>query len=327
MRQARRHRQEGKGGRGASIAHKRRRTTGYIGLPAHISSCPRPMSAPDLSSPTPASERSVYFDAPIIHIFSRNKPDDKPVITNADDDTPVPAAAHTGNPQSSVAIPPEPIANGHHDVEHDATPEPDEHNFAGTDTTPPSDSGYGLPSPTSPTRTGTRAPQRSASRASRASLKSMPVVWTDGEPAHADDETHPDSGADRRARRAASVRSTRSSASRRDRDDRESIRSTAASRFSERRRASLSGGSFAAGAGSIGPGSTPRPDETEEFDLRARNAEADLSPKQKSKIEKASGMLAVHGQWTMFIHYRYSERRKASFEGVEVGSQVRGEGD
>lgn len=278
------------------------------------------MSAPDLPAPTPASEQSVYFDAPIMHFFSRNKPTEdetSPAGANAVDDTSAPpveteptvARQEQTNRQPSVAIAPDPVVNRYHEHldedEDDATREARSPQRSGTKisvgtntdqraSSPPSDSGYGSSSP--PLPTAIRAPERSASRASRTSLKPVPVVWKDGQPANQpdadDEETYLNSGSDHRARRAASMRSFRSSASRRDRDgfDHESIRSTPASRFSERRRrASLSGGSFAGGAGSIGPGATPRPDETESFVQRAKSAEAELTPKQKSKIEKASG--------------------------------------
>lgn len=324
----RRHRQERKGddrGRGAPLdragRHSRasgchpaaRRPTGYIA--PHPRPCPHkynnlpllPMSAPDLPAPTPASEQSVYFDAPIMHFFSRNKPEDeKPADTAAVGDSPAAAednVAHEepANRHSSVAIAPDPAVNRYHEHldenEDDAAPErearkpPGTKLSVGTNTeprasSPPSDSGYGSSSPTAPTGV------RPASRASRTSLKPVPVVWKDGHP-EVDDEEF-EAGGDHRARRAASMRSFRSSASRRDRDgyDHESIRSAPASRFSERRRrASLSGGSFAGGAGSIGPGATPRPDETESFVQRAKSAEAELTPKQKSKIEKVSGQL------------------------------------
>lgn len=323
------------------------------------------MSAQDLPAPapapTPTSEQSVYFDAPIMHIFSRNKSEgEKPANTNAIDDSPAPVADTTGSVlrqelatrQPFAGSVPNPVVNRYHehldqDQGGDAAQEPearqpvDSKVSVGTNTeprarasSPPSDSGYGSSSPTwtAPT-TGMRAPERSASRTSRTSFKPVPVVWKDGQPPRqpdTDGETHHNSGANRLARHSASMRSFRSSASRRDRDgyDHESVRSAPASRFSERRRrASLSGGSFAGGAGSIGPGATPRPDDTESFVLRAQNAEAELTPKQKSKIEKASGMFQSTECRPTVLTNGYSEGGKASLEGVEVGSKVGGESD
>ncbi|KAH9838289.1 uncharacterized protein C8Q71DRAFT_750308 [Rhodofomes roseus] len=266
------------------------------------------MSAQDFPAPTPSSEHSVYFDAPIMHFFSRNK-DDKP------SDEPTQAAdtnvSQTNVPQQdadrqpSVAIAPDPVVNRYHENLHEDEEQRNDDQkptgaklsaiSTGTDkraSSPPSDSGYGSSSPP----TTTRPPERSASRASRSSLKPVPVVWKNGQPDAAghpdtDEDTYGDSGLDRRARRAASMRSFRTSTTRRDRDgyDQESIRSGAASRYSERRRrVSLSGGSFSGGAGTIGPGTTPGRDDTESFLARARTAEAELTPKQKSKIEKSS---------------------------------------
>ena len=280
-----------------------------------------------------------------MHFFSRNKPEDeKPADTAAVGDPPAAAAndnfAHEEpvNRQPSVAIAPDPVVNRYHEHldedEDDATTKQEARKPTGTKfsvgtntepraSSPPSDSGYGSSSPTAPTS------MRPASRASRTSLKPVPVVWKDGQP-DADDEDF-GAGADHRARRAASMRSFRSSASRRDRDgyDHESIRSAPASRFSERRRrASLSGGSFAGGAGSIGPGATPRPDETESFVQRAKSAEAGLTPKQKSKIEKVSGQLHhASTRGCSVLTVSCSERGKASLEGVEVRSEGGGEGD
>ena len=269
------------------------------------------MSAPDLPAPTPSSEQSVYFDAPIMHFFSRNKSnkaeDEKSSATDtaAIDEPPAPVADSNAvheeapNRQPSVAIAPDPVVNRYHEHldedEDNIVPEqetrrtPSSKVSVGINTepranSPPSDSGYGSSSPTAPA---------AVRPASRTSLKPVPIIWKEGQPASQPDADD-DLGADHRVRRATSMRSFRSSANRRDRDgyDHESIRSTPASRLSERRRrASLSGGSFAGGAGSIGPGATPRQDETESFVQRAKSAEAELTPKQKSKIEKVSGKL------------------------------------
>ncbi|KAH9928262.1 uncharacterized protein B0H18DRAFT_252704 [Fomitopsis serialis] len=257
------------------------------------------MSAtPDIPAPTPSSEQSVYFDAPIMHFFSRNNDDkahDEP--TQVADTN----GAHQGtDPQPSVAIAPDPVVNRYHENLEDEQQQLDDKKPAATTLSaipegshrragsPPSDSGYGSSSP----NTAARPPERSASRASRRSLKPVPVVWKDGQPgSETDDDTYADPGADNRARRATSMRSLRTSTSRRDRDgyDHESVRSTPASRFSDRRRrVSLSGGSFAGGAGTIGPEATPQLDDTQSFVARAKSAEAELTPKQKSKIEKAS---------------------------------------
>lgn len=261
------------------------------------------MSPSDLPAPTPSSERSVYFDAPLMHFFTqKDKTSRTPV--HATDANPV---HQDTEPQPSVTIDSGPVVTRYHENLNEDEEQQEDRKPMGTKlsvgtstdkraSSPPSDSGYGSSSPT----TVTRLPERSASRASRSSLKPVPVVWKDGQPnAAADrpDMDDDDSGGDHRARRAASMRSFRSSASRRDREDydHESIRSTPASRYSERRRrVSLSGGSFAGGAGTIGPGANPRPDETQSFSVRARSAEASLTPKQRSKVEKSPGMSLTH---------------------------------
>ncbi|TFY52230.1 hypothetical protein EVJ58_g10130 [Rhodofomes roseus] len=215
-----------------------------------------------------------------MHFFSRNK-DDKP------SDEPTQAAdtnvSQTNVPQQdadrqpSVAIAPDPVVNRYHENLHE-------------DEEQRNDDQKPTGAKLSAISTGTDK------RASSPPLKPVPVVWKNGQPDAAghpdtDEDTYGDSGLDRRARRAASMRSFRTSTTRRDRDgyDQESIRSGAASRYSERRRrVSLSGGSFSGGAGTIGPGTTPGRDDTESFLARARTAEAELTPKQKSKIEKSS---------------------------------------
>ncbi|KZT73031.1 hypothetical protein DAEQUDRAFT_762395 [Daedalea quercina L-15889] len=268
------------------------------------------MSASDLPAPTPSSEQSIYFDAPIMHFFTRNKDSDDKATDGPAQVADANVAPQDAGRQPSVAIAPDLVVNRYHenlDEDEPARQPEDDHNPLGTKlsvgtstdnraNSPPSDSGYGSSSPTATAR-----PERSASRVSRTTLKPMPVVWKDGQSqpdatdyADTDDEgAYNNSGADHRARRATSMRSLRTSASRRDRDrdgyDHASIRSTPASRSTERRRrVSLSGGSFAGGAGTIGPGTTPRPDDTASFSTRAKSAEAELTPKQKTKIEKAS---------------------------------------
>ncbi|KAL6302429.1 hypothetical protein BKA93DRAFT_737038 [Sparassis latifolia] len=114
-------------------------------------------------------------------------------------------------------------------------------------------------------------------------MQPIPIIWNgkesqDEEQASWKRNQNQQTGGDTPVKRAASMRSYRSN----DRN-RDSIGNGA---FNERRqRASLSGGSFANGAGTIGPASIPPTDDG----LEERNAKVDavLSPKDKSKVDKA----------------------------------------
>ncbi len=160
------------------------------------------------------------------------------------------------------------------------------------------DSGYGSTSPSSKL-------QRSASRAST-NIAPLPVVWSKSPSSDAlrrgqamhhslDDNSHGDEDAngerpsarrnDTGFKRASSLRSFRSEGGR------ASVRTTPS--VLRRRRVSLSGGSFAAGAGTVGPASSQAMDE--DFDARSRSAEAGLTDKQKTKLNKAQSECIAFG--------------------------------
>ena len=84
-------------------------------------------------------------------------------------------------------------------------------------------------------------------------------------------------------RRSGSVRSNRSGFAV-DRGDQESIRTTPSMR---RRRVDLSAGSFAGGAGTVGPNAEPDVDDS--LSERRVAADAELSRKQKQRLNKAEG--------------------------------------
>ncbi|KAI0690143.1 hypothetical protein BC835DRAFT_1281545 [Cytidiella melzeri] len=88
-------------------------------------------------------------------------------------------------------------------------------------------------------------------------------------------------------RRSQSMRSYRTAGSMRDRDGQESMRTTPSGRQTPSRRRSMTGGSFANGAGTIGPAARMTDDETKLFRARSVTAETSLSKKQKSRIGKA----------------------------------------
>ncbi|KAI0661743.1 hypothetical protein C8Q70DRAFT_910838 [Cubamyces menziesii] len=133
-------------------------------------------------------------------------------------------------------------------------------------------------------------------------MEPIPVVWTESPSQEAhhrgqvlqrslDDED--EDGDYRSARRdspfkrASSLRSFRSMGHRAsiggtDTDDRGSVKTSPS--LIRRRRISLTGGSFASGAGTVGPASSAMLDES--FDERSRTAEMSMSEKQKMKLTK-----------------------------------------
>ena len=148
------------------------------------------------------------------------------------------------------------------------------------------DSGYG-------SGTNNARPQSRASRASDG-IEPIPILWTDSPRAmrHRSMPAVDDDGAARDSsfKRASSLRSFRSAAPRTSVADvdRGSIRTTpsGAERSTlRRRRISLSGGSFASGAGTVGPAASPAFDDA--FHDRSRSAEMALTDKQKVKLTKA----------------------------------------
>ncbi|KAI0359848.1 hypothetical protein OH77DRAFT_1394006 [Trametes cingulata] len=88
-------------------------------------------------------------------------------------------------------------------------------------------------------------------------------------------------------KRASSLRSFRSAGGRGsvagDAEDRGSVRTSPS--MIRKRRVSLSGGSFAGGAGTVGPAASPPPDDS--FEMRSRMAEMSLSEKEKLKLSKS----------------------------------------
>ncbi|KAI0775196.1 hypothetical protein BD413DRAFT_533921 [Trametes elegans] len=174
-----------------------------------------------------------------------------------------------------------------------------------------SDSGYGSTS-TGPVASSP-APPRPHSRASQAStrIEPIPILWSESpsQDAHqrgqawqrslhdrddgaSDDDDENDDGRrgdrSRGFKRASSLRSFRSVPAQRPESaaeggERASTRTSVS--VLRKRRVSLSGGSFAGGAGTVGPAASPAVEES--FDARSRSAEASLSEKQKLKLNKA----------------------------------------
>ncbi|KZT07768.1 uncharacterized protein LAESUDRAFT_677672 [Laetiporus sulphureus 93-53] len=157
------------------------------------------MSPPLLSSPTApppdtASEHSLYYDAPIMHIFTRNNEDgetvDDSILPTADTDHNV--APKADQPQdgeqadldrpSSVSIAPNPViatdkgsastSDTSGDVNDEQLPVGSKSSAAAASTT--SDSGYA-------SSAGAKDKQSSTSRSPRTStdMKPIPILWTD----------------------------------------------------------------------------------------------------------------------------------------------------
>lgn len=165
---------------------------------------------------------------------------------------------------------------------------------------PGSDSGYG--SPTNQHRrsksmgTSGKAPAERAEGNTEAAggdnddIKPIPILWTDAADGQgqlsrvrSQRTARGEDGGGGYMRRSGSVRSNRSGfAVDRDRGDQESIRTTPSMR---RRRIDLSGGSFAGGAGTVGPNSEPEVDDS--LSERRVAADAGLSKKQKMRLNKA----------------------------------------
>ncbi|KAI0787654.1 hypothetical protein C8Q74DRAFT_622325 [Fomes fomentarius] len=152
------------------------------------------------------------------------------------------------------------------------------------------DSGYG---------SGSNAPRSQSRQSKRSStMEPIPILWTesphDVRPHRSLVDGEGDESTARRDgnsfKRASSLRSFRSTGLRPsllEREDRSSIRTTptgAEKSTLRRRRISLGGGSFASGAGTVGPASSVVLDET--FQNRSRSAELALTEKQKVKLSK-----------------------------------------
>ncbi|KIP07650.1 hypothetical protein PHLGIDRAFT_127525 [Phlebiopsis gigantea 11061_1 CR5-6] len=242
---------------------------------------------------TPDSGRSEYFDAPMMHIFSNHK-------ESEDDGYTSPTATSSGRIRSTtslsrgqagmarnVVVPGRTVQNSdeEHNEEHrDVVPR----DYGVAARKPPqgsasptgagSDSGYDSPSTTraklQPTHEGGNE------------MEPIPVVWagsgSDAQSRRLQSLTDPSD-----ARRSQSMRSFRTAGSTRA-DGRESVRNDSG-RYTpadRRRRASLSGGTFSNGAGTVGPAAAANEEETSLFRSRSVSAESALSKKQKLKISK-----------------------------------------
>lgn len=246
---------------------------------------------------SPSSERSVYFDAPIMHFFSKStSKTSTPDLAATADDERVPSRAGTASPvraeDPSVAFASTSVAEdsrtdntedeaSRHGVQlQDA---PVEHQHLSRRNRQSDDSGYGSPR---------RSKSLSAGQALRAGdedddIKPIPILWSDTAAAKRFSEDSP-------AKRASSMRSFRSQMNG-ERVDAESIRTDPLGRRtpgSHHRRASLSGGSFVNGPGTVGPNAELYDDAS--FRQRSAAAEMMLSKKQKLKIGKSERVYSIH---------------------------------
>ena len=124
-------------------------------------------------------------------------------------------------------------------------------------------------------------------------IKPIPVLWTDAAEGQANVSrmrsqrtARGEDGGGGSVRRSGSTRSSRSGYGvDRDRADQESIRTTPSMR---RRRVSLSAGSFAGGAGTVGPNADADIDDS--LSERRDAADAELTKKQKQRLSKVEGV-------------------------------------
>ena len=274
----------------------------------------------DPSDTTPSSERTVYFDAPIMQVFSKDDSHDDGFVA------PQPSRGRTSrnslhydytggqvrprqssyNAKDGVNEPQGPATlDGHDDVRAaDYAPAP-----VGTTTTrrpqeatsdgtaEQSDSGYSSGSPRNRTRS-----------VGQDSLKPVPVVWSTPPEELQDGGTPQQQPASWRRtqelsaagggseggqrmgmgehRRSQSMRSLRPSVIDAHYDRESMLTTTPSGRRTPRRRVSQNNGSFANGAGTIGPNAAVKEEETSVFRSRSMHADAGLSKKQKSRIGK-----------------------------------------
>lgn len=256
-----------------------------------------------LDTTSPASGKTEYFDAPVM-IWNKDSSDatvpsnDKfgAFVEHLDYD----ADDVSRNPP--VSIPRDPVVHkpsqggdGTAEEPHNVTiADGDADKF--TSSHRRSDSGY-----------GSTANARSPSRASEGnrSMQPIPILWSesqrarnqsviDGEAYGEEETTYRDGPSKEESpfKRASSLRSFRSAgprASNIDTMERRSIRTAPEGEIGRlssmrRRRISLTGGSFASGAGTVGPASTAMLDDA--FHARSRSADLGLTEKQKAKLSK-----------------------------------------
>ncbi|GJE88709.1 hypothetical protein PsYK624_047920 [Phanerochaete sordida] len=246
---------------------------------------------------SPASEKSIYFDAPLMHIFSKRSstagdapeeghvappPASQSKIRSttplSPSQEPSPASAPGPLPDAPGATPmPQPHTNDEPALSDDdnavlsrdyGASKPRQGSastYGGT----ASDSGYGSPTP--------------RAKPLHDDMQPIPVIW--GGDGDGPRPTEKAGGAD--TRRSHSMRSFRSAGSRRDDGEGQSVHTSGRYTPAQRsRRVSMSGGAFAEGAGTVGPAAEADPEQTGLFRSRSVSAETALSKKQKLRISK-----------------------------------------
>lgn len=259
------------------------------GIPTYID--------PTIASPA-LSGHSVYFDAPLMHFFTRKSPSvvkDVSVDSSSSSNADVNAVdtewkEYTPNRQS-VAIPRDPIVRAHSRRYDPAssikTKESRYSTQSKLDPVPlpdnvQSDSGYESSSVPRPFAITTET------------MNSIPVVWND---TIMDTRSNPvtKSHGGHEPKRSMSMKSYRSVAVDRESGDDPTIRTLPDGGRSDsirRRRVSLTGGTFESGAGTVGPAASLPSEVDDSLYLRTASAHAGLSKKDKAKILKGEGIYA-----------------------------------
>lgn len=252
---------------------------------------------------SPDSERSIYFDAPLMHIFSKHSDADgeEGHVAPSPDQSRLRTTTSLSNSQAGAREEPmtmlddpnafaQPLDEGHSTSEGEDTvlsrdygPSrvlnnnlPRQRSASNPGGTAP-DSGYGSPTP------------RKKQLQTEDDMQPIPVVWGGELGQNTTKRQSKMSAATADPRRSQSMRSYRSSGTNRDAADTQSMRATPSGRYTPAQHArmtSSNGGAFADGAGTVGPAATPDPEETNLFRSRSVSAESALSKKQKLRISK-----------------------------------------
>ncbi|KAL0065070.1 hypothetical protein AAF712_007906 [Marasmius tenuissimus] len=253
--------------------------------------------------PTPASEKSIYFDAPIanFHMQSEKQDLDQPILKPDGSD---PVADLTREPTVAAATIPKPVpvngngVNGthHDDVEVLESPINDEERI----TAHPNGSEGWLPAEDIPPKSAT-SPKDSSGKPVRSSSllrKKRPASISSRASA---------SATSLHRNKSTGAASTRSVSKR--------------SQFTNVDGKPIDGSTFINGAGTTGPGSTAIADET----LHKRHATADssLNKKQKSKIEKIEGEFYLNALWGSTDAYM---RVRTAKDGKKLSRIIKQEG-
>lgn len=249
----------------------------------------------DYSSPD--SEKSVYFDAPLMHIFSKRSDGGNGDAEEGGHVAPPPAGHNsirstTSLSGASPAQAPSALPDGPDAAVQPSDDEPGTSEGEDTGGVLTRDYGAGRVATNKPRSSGTASDSGYGSPTPRNKpleddMQPIPVVWA-GDPGGTPRQSKVSAG-EADVRRSQSMRSYRSSGTRRETEDGQSMHTAPTGRYTPAqrpRRVSMSGGAFAEGAGTVGPAAAADPEQTNLFRSRSVSAESALSNKQRLRITK-----------------------------------------